>query len=110
MNKLLGVSILGLAAVLAGCGGDSDSSGNTNKLDYKNFGKILPDNTCPRDGFLIKVPKEGCTFSIQYPSRGEDYTYKADYTCKDNQVIHGNSYGYSLSFGRYNISCKQYHQ
>lgn len=106
MKTLTGIVLLGTALALSACGGDSDSSGDTNSSSYRTFGKVLPKTTCKVDGALVDVPAEGCVFSLQYPSQGEDVTYTQRYQCiKDNKVSDGTVYGYSLSFGKYYFRC-----
>ncbi len=71
MNKLLSIALLGTALSLTACGGDSDSSGSSEPIQFQGLSncEIIGNNIIVRSfsgSCLVKKPNinEGKTFSL----------------------------------------------
>ena len=75
MNKLLGLSILGFAMLLAGCGGDSDSSGNKKNIERSEefyFGHL---SSCTiNNGVIVATSLPGCTVQTSKLNKGQKFS------------------------------------
>ena len=112
MKKLLGMSVLGMALALAGCGGDSDSSGHDNQTNAKKEtpAKTKPAETkpttpttseCKSDGNTVYATAQGCTYSISNFNGGTPQTY----VCTGSGVTSGGLSAKTINLNGITIVC-----